>query len=139
NNGRYLTLMDLGRLDFMIRSGLGSVVLRRRWRPVVGSAGFRYRRPLEPFARFELHTRLSCWDSKWFYMEQSFQRAGAVYGAGVVKALFKSGRRKVMPSEVLEAMGVRIDSPPIPAGLIEWQLADSKLAARDRQRPRAAG
>ena len=35
NNGRYLTLMDLGRLDVMLRSGLWRTVMANKWTPIV--------------------------------------------------------------------------------------------------------
>ena len=34
NNGRYLTIMDLGRIDILTRSGLLRVVVRERWTPI---------------------------------------------------------------------------------------------------------
>ena len=51
NNGRYLTLMDLGRFDLMTQCGLVGVVLRQRWFPI---AGFAVRRQKSP------RLRLSC-------------------------------------------------------------------------------
>ena len=44
NNGRYWTIMDLGRADLMIRSGLWRAVLREKWTPVVSAAKIRFRR-----------------------------------------------------------------------------------------------
>ena len=38
NNGRYLTLMDLGRLDVMVRSGLWREVLHHKWTPIASAA-----------------------------------------------------------------------------------------------------
>ena len=46
NNGRYLTLMDLGRVQLMIRAGMIPTIVRKRWTPVVGSSYMRHRRSL---------------------------------------------------------------------------------------------
>ena len=35
NNGRYLTLCDLGCFDFFVRSGLLAVMKQRNWMPLV--------------------------------------------------------------------------------------------------------
>ena len=35
NNGRYLTLMDLGRMDLIVRTGLGKTAGQNRWKPLV--------------------------------------------------------------------------------------------------------
>jgi acyl-ACP thioesterase len=32
NNGRYLSMCDLGKIDVMIRSGTASIAIRRKWR-----------------------------------------------------------------------------------------------------------
>ena len=48
NNGKYLTLMDLGRLDLMLRSGLWRECVRRGWYPVVAGQTVTYQRSLKP-------------------------------------------------------------------------------------------
>ena len=57
NNGRYLTLMDLGRFDLMTQCGLVSTVLRNRWFPIAGGVMVRFERPLHVF---EKNTLKSC-------------------------------------------------------------------------------
>ena len=49
NNGRYLTLMDLGRLDVMVRSGLWRRC-SHYWTPVANAVIVRFRRELRLFA-----------------------------------------------------------------------------------------
>jgi acyl-CoA thioesterase FadM len=116
NNGRYLTVMDLGRFDLTFRTGLGSLMFKRRWRPIVGSAKIRFRRSLDPFQRYEIHTRLLAWDEKWFYMEQQFVRAGAVHAEALVKAIFKGPEGTVSPGEMAALLGVSSESPnPVPS------------------------
>ncbi|MEM6422500.1 MAG: thioesterase family protein, partial [Pseudomonadota bacterium] len=44
NNGRHLTLFDLGRFGHGARMGLFGVLRRRRWGLVVGGAFVQYRR-----------------------------------------------------------------------------------------------
>ena len=36
NNGRYLSIMDRGRMDYVMRVGLLRIVIRNRWMPLVG-------------------------------------------------------------------------------------------------------
>jgi acyl-CoA thioesterase FadM len=80
NNGRYWTLMDLGRTDLMIRSGLWRAVLRNRWVPVVSAGKIRFRRELRPFQPFAIETRMVTWAETWVVMEHrvvSRSRTGA--------------------------------------------------------------
>jgi acyl-CoA thioesterase FadM len=69
NNGRYWTIMDLGRADLMIRSSLWRAVLRHKWTPVVSAAKIRFRRELTLFKAFRLETRIVAWAETWFVME----------------------------------------------------------------------
>src|SRR5688500_2017912 len=85
NNGRYLTVLAGGRLDFSLRTGMMKVMIRRRWQPVVAAATVRFRRELKPLQRCTLVTRLSWWDAKWFYFEQRFERGDELYTVGLVK------------------------------------------------------
>ncbi len=102
NNGRYLTLMDLGRLDFMGRAGMLWPALRRGWLPVLGGAEIDFYRPIGPFCKFTLETTLESWDEKWFVMRQSFFIEDRLAAVGRVKGLLLKGREKIPPARVLE-------------------------------------
>jgi acyl-CoA thioesterase FadM len=127
NNGRYLTLMDLGRLDLMLRQGVVGEIRRRRWNPVVGSAAVRFRRPLNAFQRFELRTRLVCWDERWLYLEQRCTRGGEVMASALIKALFIGPEGRVPPSELAAATGHPAASPPMPEGVRRWLEAEEEI------------
>lgn len=121
NNGRYLTVMDLGRLDLTFRCGLGGLLLRRRWRPVVGAVRIRFRRSLDPFERYALETRLLGWDGKWLYLGQRFLKGdGDLAAEAYVRAVFLGAEGAVPPAELLRELGLEVDSPPLPEGLADW-------------------
>jgi acyl-CoA thioesterase FadM len=120
NNGRYLTVMDLGRLDFILRAGLFRPVWQNRWAPLVGGATIRYRRSLRPFERYELCTRVLGWDDKWFYLEQRFVRRGELVAVGLVKALFRGRDGNVNCVEAMRMAGHEQPSPPLPAFVATW-------------------
>jgi acyl-CoA thioesterase FadM len=106
NNGRYLTLMDLGRVDLMIRTGFFKTILREKWMPVIAGVSMVYRRSLAPFERFTLQTRLVGWDDRWVYMEQTFLNAkGELAARGQVKAAFLKKGERVPSAAIAEAAG----------------------------------
>jgi acyl-CoA thioesterase FadM len=117
NNGRYLTLMDMGRLEYGLRTGLARELLSRRWVPVLGAAAVEFRRELRAFQRCELVTRLAAWDDKWFFFEQHMEYAGQVHARAVVRGVTKLGRQTVPPAEVLATVGLASPSPLSPAEL----------------------
>ena len=120
NNGRYLTIMDLGRFDLMLRNGGARAAWAGRWRPMVASATIRFRRGLGPFVRYELRTRLLCWDQKWIFLEQRFEKDGEVYATALVKVVFLGPREKIAPQEVAQAVGHDGASPEMPEAVLSW-------------------
>lgn len=72
NNGRYLTIADLGRADLLVRSNLWRAVLKKGWLPMLSGGIVRWRRELKPFQPFELRTRVVFWNSRNIVMEHQF-------------------------------------------------------------------
>lgn len=106
NNGRYLTLMDLGRTQMMIRLGLIGTIIREKWMPVVGEAHIKFKKSLAPFETFTLETKVHSWDEKWVYMEQNFYNSkGQLAAAGLVKALIKGPQGKIPTKDLLNHLG----------------------------------
>jgi len=121
NNGVYLTLMDHGRLQHWVRTGLFGQSLERRWIPVLGASTVRYQRELKLLQRFELVTALRHWDDKWFFFEQRFERGGHVHAVGHVMGVVKQGRTTIPPAQMLATVGHDAPPPLPPGGLKAWQ------------------
>ena len=64
NNGVYLSMMDVARIDLMQRSGLFTPISKKGWYPVVVAQSIRYKRPLLAFQRFVIETRVLGWDDQ---------------------------------------------------------------------------
>ena len=127
NNGRYLTVMDLGRTDLIARNGLGRVALSRKWRPLVGSAMIRFRRPLKPFQRYRLCSRIVCWDDKWFYLQQRFTCADTLIAVALVKGLLRGRDGNIPTARVITVLGLTESSPAMPPVITLWQQSESLL------------
>lgn len=118
NNGRYLTVMDLGRVDLIVRSGLWPVVRARKWYPVLGAAAMVYRRSLAPFQRYALTTRVLGWDEKWIFIEHRFMVGDTLHARGVVKTLFLKGREKVPTADIARSIGHDGASPELDPAML---------------------
>lgn len=101
NNSRYLALMDLGRVAYMGQTGMLRVAMKHKWSPIVSEIDIRYKRPLNPFMKFQLITELIKVDEKYFYVKQSFVHKGHVMAEADVKGLFISPQGKVPPEEII--------------------------------------
>lgn len=125
NNGVYLSLQDLARMDYMIRAGAFSKISARGWYPVVASEMIRFRRSLALFQKFELRTRLISWDDKYLYLEHKFVSNGEVMALGMIRARFLSKKGgAVSPQELMVALDLNLSAPQFPNYLKEWLAAD---------------
>jgi len=118
NNGRYLTLMDHGRLDHGLRTGLIPAMVKRRCRPLLGGVSVQYRREVRAFERCTLVTQLAAWDEKWLYYEQRLERRGELCARALVSAVLKEGRKTLPPAELFAQMAEQTTSPVAPAALL---------------------
>ncbi len=141
NNGRYLTMMDLGRLDLMMRSGMWRAILRHRWTPIASAAVIRFRRELRLFQRFDLETRILCWDDKLIVIEHVFRfRGGKHDGDVAARALVKAGlydratRSFIAPSRLMIEVGISAASPPPPPEVVAFLAAEDALRSPSAMR-----
>ena len=107
NNGVFLSIMDLGRTRFTLRSGLYNLAIKNGWGfGVVGGINITYLKSLAPFQKYELHTKLAGHHEGWFYIEQRFESKGKLVACALVKVAFLKKGSRVLPEEIISKMGV---------------------------------
>jgi len=128
NNGVYLSIMDLGRFDHLLRTGHWPQFKKRRWYPVVVAVSITYRKSLELWKTFTVESKLIGWDDQAVFVEQRFTRNGEVYTKAIVKLRWlKNPRGIVTPQEVIDAGGGWPGKVPVlPDWVVQWN-ADSAL------------
>jgi acyl-CoA thioesterase FadM len=137
NNGRYLTVMDLGRIDLVLRTGLWRPIWRNGWAPTLNSCVIRYRQELRPFESYRLETKLSAWSESTAVMEQTFviasgPRRGRVAARSLVKASFydRTKRTMVPVRRLVAELGLPENetvSPPLTPEIEAFLAADAAL------------
>jgi len=85
NNGRYFTVTDYVRLEVLIRSGLWTKMRKLGYYPVLAGETAQFRRPLLPFQRYQVSTRMVGWDERFFYVEHTFTSENAVNALALMK------------------------------------------------------
>lgn len=123
-NARYLSVMDLGRVDLLLRNGIWRTMMKNRWQAVLGATNIRYRRPLRPFEAFEVVTRVLCWDAKRFYIEHRIEAGGKLAAVALMQGVFVDRRGRVPPQRLIEVMGGSLESPPEPDFIRAWREND---------------
>lgn len=129
NNGRYLTILDLARVDLMMRSGLWRQLNAHRWYPVVTLETIRFHRSLELGNRYDVRTRVIGWDDKHIFIEQGFVRDNVEVALAVVRARFlKRSGGIVTTGELMQLAGVAQPSPELPEWVARWSDAEGGMA-----------
>lgn len=105
NNGRYLTICDLNRVDVFARSGLLKAMFKRNWIPVIAEHTMTYKKPLNIFQRYEVRLQVERWDEKFFYMTHTFICGDRIAAEGTSKGcVYARGKGVVAPAEAFEAV-----------------------------------
>jgi acyl-CoA thioesterase FadM len=134
NNGRYWTLMDLGRTDLMLRTGLWRAWLKHGWMPVISAGKIRFRRELKLFTSFRLETRVMCWESTFLVIEHRLVSQHPKHGEIInAVALVKAGlydrkaRAFVRMERLMTEMGATSPSPEPTPEVRAFLLAEEAL------------
>ena len=107
NNGRYLSLMDLGRTRLSIRSGLFKKAKEMGWGyGVVGGLNITYFKSLSCFQKFTLTTKLAGHYDGWLYLEQRFESQEKLAAAALVKVTFVGKKGRIPAEDIIKSMGV---------------------------------
>jgi acyl-CoA thioesterase FadM len=121
NNGRYLTWLDLARLELMWRTGVLRAARSRGYYPIIASETVHFRRALTLLQRVQVETRVLGWDERCFYIQHLLTRSGAAVALAVVRARFLSASGSgVSPQQVLALLGVQMPSPALPGWIRAW-------------------
>lgn len=120
NNGRSLTLYDLGRIPLAIRTGLAGALRRNRWGMTMAGASVRWRRRVRVFDRVEVHSRCVGWDTRFLYLEQSMWLRGEAASSVLYRAAVTGPRGIVPPADVLKALGIPDAGCTLPAYVQDW-------------------
>jgi len=98
NNGRYLTICDLNRLDLFIRTGLAKEMIKNGWMPIITEHSMSYKRPLKLWHRYTATMILTHWDDRAFYMEHRFESGDTVFAEGKSTGVIR-GKSGIIPPE----------------------------------------
>lgn len=136
NNGRYLQIMDVSRMRWLVRTGTVGAIRRRRWAVALGGNLTRYRHPLRLWRRYSVSTRLVCWDRRWFFLEHAFHDdQGRQVAIGISRAAFRGEGRWVPTAEVMNEVEAGIHSPPVPRHLKHWMRAEEAMSSAANHSP----
>ncbi|MEJ2180099.1 MAG: thioesterase family protein [Gammaproteobacteria bacterium] len=126
-NSRYFSLCDVSRFYYMGQVGALFKLLKRRWFPVAQAQEISYFKPIYPFQQFNVVTRFTHWDEKYWYTEHRFFVEEKLCAVVQVRGVFVH-RGKVLPfHDVLSVVEEEVEAPDKPLMVEYWQrLIESK-------------
>ncbi|WP_087132268.1 acyl-CoA thioesterase [Microbacterium esteraromaticum] len=126
NNGRYLSLFDLGRWDLLIRTGLFDAMKQRGWYAVVSSETVTFRKSLELWQRFDVESRFIGHDEKALFTEHRAVVDGEVYARVLVRArMLRRSGGTVPHDELFAALGQPEGVPDVEGWIHDWASASA--------------
>lgn len=126
NNGRTLSLFDIGRLGMGQRSGMMRVLRKERLSMTMAGSSVRYRRRVHVFERVTIRSRFVCFDARFFYIEQSmWKRNGECANHVLYRAAVTDRQGIVPPERVAQALSGDPISPPMPDWIANWCKAEA--------------
>ena len=125
NNGRTLTLFDLGRIPMSVRMGFEKVAKANGWGITVAGNTTRYRKRVTVFQKLTQISRVVGWDDRFGYIEQSFWRGDECTNHMLLRYAFISKGGIVKPAQVIAALGYPTQSPAMPDWITAWIAADA--------------
>ncbi|MDQ7969653.1 MAG: acyl-CoA thioesterase [Oxalicibacterium faecigallinarum] len=131
NNGRYLSLFDLGRWDLATRSGFGDVTRTHGWYSVVTAETITFRKSLRLWQRFVLETRLVGHDERTLFIEHRAVSDGEVYARAFVRArVLRRRGGAVDVEELFAAAGWPQRDPELDPWVNDWASASALPPSR---------
>jgi acyl-CoA thioesterase FadM len=127
NNGVYLSMLDVARVDLLLRSGIGKQIRKKGYYPVVAAETIRFRRSLQLFQVFYVETTVIGWDEKAIILQHHFLRRGELVAEAIIRSRFlKRGGGTVSSAELLETIGHSGPSPQLPEWIDAWNRENAK-------------
>ena len=125
NNGRILTIMDLGRTGLAQRVGLIDLLKRKRWGLTMAGVSVRYRKRIRPFAKFRVISKTAGWDHRFVYIDQSIWIGDECATQAMYRSALTSKDGIVPPDLAFAALGHEGVSPKLPDWIKNWIDADA--------------
>lgn len=131
NNGRYLSLFDLGRWDLLVRTGLAEAMRKNGWYAVVSSETVTFRKSLGLWQRFTVETRLTGHDDRGLYLEHRATVGGEIYARAIIRArMLKRSGGSLGHDELFAAVGRPEGLPEVEEWVHDWAAASALPSPR---------
>lgn len=126
NHAAMMSVMEMGRIDFMVRTGFLRLAQKNKWYFPSSSINVQFFRPLKMFEKALVVTKVFYTDERSIYLEQKIIRENKMIAACIVKSTIRKGREQINILEVLKIFN-NIKAPQDGQDIIEHMEKGNKL------------
>jgi acyl-CoA thioesterase FadM len=116
NHAKYLELASLGRVAWLVRTGLARPAWQGGYTYVIAGAAMTYRREIPRMSRFVMETQLVAYDARWLCFCSTFWRAhdGAEQIAArvVIRGQLRQRNQRADLPSLMQRLGLEPGSSP---------------------------
>ena len=127
NNGRTLTLYDLGRVPLVQRVGFLDMLKQRGWSFTIAGSSVRYRKRVTVFNKLEMRSKIVGRDARFLYLVQSMCHEGEATSSALLRVAV-TGTGIVPSDEWVKALGISDWDPVLPGWVQAWIEAEGQRA-----------
>lgn len=125
NNGRTLTIFDLNRLPFGVRTGLAKALRQNGWGLTIAGVSVRFRKRVKMFDKVKITCRIAGRDERFFYMVQTMWVGDEPAHNALYRGVAYSKKDGIIPTDELgKAMGLENWNPEMPDWIKNWIAAE---------------
>lgn len=125
NNGRILTILDLGRNLLAKRAGLLAAMRANGWGLAMAGVSVRYRKRIRPFVRFRVESKTVGWDDRFMYLVQSIWIGDTCAAQALYRSAITDKNGIVPPARFLDFIGDLAERPQMPDWVVAWIDAEA--------------
>ena len=125
NNGRTLTLYDLGRISHLVRSGLKNKIMNQGWKFTVAGSSIRYRKRVTVFDLLKVNTRLLGWDERFLYFQQSMWKKNEAISSILIRSAITDNNGIVGSKRFLKIVDYKGSELILLKWATDWSKAES--------------
>ena len=132
NNGRYLQIMDVARVDWMRRTRVLDYILKEKCSALLGGTVIRHCKQLGPFRTYTVRTSIMAWEERWVFLKHEFHtKRGELSAVGYTRAAIRQRGDWVNLQSVVDRIAPGFFSPPISDMLRQWLAVDDDLVGEN--------
>ena len=127
NNGRALTLFDMGRIPLAIRTNMHVLLKNKGWGLTVAGSCPRYRKRIRMFDKIHMKSRVIGTDDKFIYLEHSvWRRDGECASHVLIRGAITSSDGIVRPKDAAKELGLSEIDRELPEWVQAWIAAEQQ-------------